>query len=64
MRRKHENMRSTTTYRKYLVSRRRRSETAISAVLRHVGITGEELRIALVTLALLVLLLIVLLIGG
>ena len=63
-RRKHKNMRSTTTYLKCLGSHRRRSEQAIPAVLRHVGITVEELRIALVTLALLVVLLIVLLIGG
>jgi len=59
-----EDMRRKAAYIHYSENRRRQSERAIPAVLRHVGITVEGPRFALLSLALLVLLLIVLLIGG
>lgn len=57
-------MRKKSTYTEYLEGRRRQSVKAIPVVLRHVGITVEESSFALLSLALLVLVLIVLLIGG
>ncbi|MGA7304995.1 MAG: hypothetical protein WBW88_08975 [Rhodothermales bacterium] len=57
-------MRKKSTYTEYLEGRRRQSVKAIPVVLRHVGITVEEPSFALLSLALLVLVLIVLLIGG
>ncbi len=57
-------MRSRATYLGYLKNRRRHSGEAIRVALRHDGMIGEGLSVAVLSLALLVLLLIVLLIGG
>jgi len=57
-------MRRSATYLEYTKNRRRQSEKAIPVALRHDGITVDASSLALPGLALLVLILIVLLLGG